>query len=511
MSLSIRNALAALPAGDGYRLERVNIGIRDGVIAAIEPAGRDDEPEGGRGRWAEILDASDFLAIPGLINAHTHSHAVLARGTFRNLPLEVASPLIAAGRVGASEREVYVGALLQAAESLRHGTTALLDHLEQPEPGLEAAAQAYLDAGIRAVLVPSIRNRPYYETLPSGAGVIPLEVRARLEAHPLPTAEAYLATCRRLVKAWHGRAGRLTVGIGPSTPFRCTEDVLEGARRLASDEGLTLHTHLLETRVQAATAWQLYGRSMVAYARDLGLLGPRTSLAHAIWVEAADLPLLAASGATVVHNPISNFVSGAGIAPIHRLRAAGVPIALGTDSPNTCGLLSVFESLRLVASLANTAEPDYERWIGPAEGLRMATAIGAQALGLGGETGELAVGRRADLVLIDLTRSWYTPLNDPLFQLAYGETGAGVDTVIVEGRVLVKGGRNLTIDEAALRREAATLGEAMMARNRDEFAFARSQEPYIRRIYRAVHGLADESAERLGGPPMAGKDRRTDD
>jgi cytosine/adenosine deaminase-related metal-dependent hydrolase len=491
MSLQVRNVLAALPAGEGYRLERVHIGIRDGAIAAIDPAAGPDQPSAEGGPWAEALEAPDCLAIPGLINGHTHSHAVLARGTFRNLPLEVASPLIAAGRVGASEREVYVGALLQAAESLRHGTTALLDHLEQPEPGLEAAAQAYLDAGIRAVLVPSVRNRPYHETLPGGAEAVPPELRARLEAGPLATAGAYLATCRRLVKAWHGRAGRLTVGIGPSTPFRCTEDVLEGARRLAAEEGLILHTHLLETRVQAATAWQLHGRSMVAYARDLGLLGPRTSLAHAIWVEAADLPLLAASGASIVHNPISNFVSGAGIAPIQRLRAAGMPIALGTDSPNTGGLLSVFESLRLVASLANTAEPDYERWIGPAEGLRMATAAGARALGLAGQTGELAVGQRGDLVLVDLRRTWYTPLHDPLFQLAYGETGAGVDTVIVEGRVLVRGGRLLTIDEEALMREAIELGEAMMARNREEFAFARSQEPFIRRIYRAVHGLPD--------------------
>ena len=205
----------------------------------------------------------------------------------------------------------------------------------------------------------------------------------------------------------------------------------------------------------------------------LGLLSPRLSCAHTIWIETADIERLARHGVTVVHNPESNLKLGTGIAPIAQMLAAGVNVALGTDGMVTNDNLAMHEAMRLAAFLGRTTEPDRQRWITARQALAMATAGGAQAVRMAGSIGRIAPGYRADLVLYDLEVPVWTPLNDPVRQMVFAETGSSVDTVIVDGRVLVEGGVITAFDAAAIIAEAKPMLRAIRERNRDLYGFAR--------------------------------------
>ena len=449
----------------------------DGRIAEIGVPGQFDGLEG-----VSTLDAGDRLVIPGLVNGHSHAHGALGRGAVPDVALEgflAASPSIN-GQRGLDD--LALSATLNAVELLKKGCTAVFDMSgEFPQPtlaGLHAVASAYASAGLRAVIAPMVADRTLYQALPELLAALPSDRQPGLAALHAPGPDATLATLRQAALDWPFDAGQVRLGIAPTIPLHCSDAFLRGCAALSAEFGLPMQTHLAESQTQAVIGEQRYGRSLVAHLEVLGLLGPGLSVAHAIWISDTDIERLAAADVTAVHNPLSNLRLGSGIAPVRRMLERGLRLALGSDGANTSDTQNLFEAARLAAGLSRVVEPDESRWLAAAEVFGMATEGSAAALGWSSRIGCIAPGCQADLVLLDLAQPVYVPLRDALRQLVHGENGAAVDRVLVGGRLVVDGGRVLTVDEPALRRRAQAAAERLDALNAEGRHLASALRPW---------------------------------
>lgn len=472
---------------DEYFCEPADIEVEGSSIRSVAPPPPDvsrSEPEDRR--HDRVIDAVGKLVFPGLVNAHTHSYGNLARGLFDALPLEPWMPYATAVTMRRTWREGYVSATLGCVEMIRTGTTAVLDQLGGSHESQAGALQAYSDAGVRVALAPMVTDIPAHETIQHGLATPPA-VQRRLEQVPPPKRSQVVGQLRELLADWHGKDACMSVLIGPSGPQRCSQELLIACRDLAREFDTGLHTHLLETRTQQAFAQARYGRSMVAYLDELGLLSSRFSGAHAVWCTDADLRILAKADATLVHNPWSNLTLGSGIAPLPSWRESGVGRALGTDGANCGGDLNMFQSMKLATSLHRSSGEPVDTWTTPREIFKLATEGGAGALQLTGRVGRIEPGYEADLVIINLASPTYVPLSDALTQLVYGETGAGVETVIVGGEVVLDERRLTRVDEHALLEEARGMLEAILARNADLLQLAALQSTALRDVSLTSH------------------------
>jgi cytosine/adenosine deaminase-related metal-dependent hydrolase len=262
-----------------------------------------------------------------------------------------------------------------------------------------------------------------------------------------------------------------------------SQDYFAALSELSQRHDLPFNIHILETKLQRVLGEVKYGRSLVRYVHDLGLLDERMMVIHAIWLDERDIELLAAARCTVAHNPVCNLRLGSGVMPYYALRAAGVPICLGSDEMSTDDTANMWHVAKTAALLQTIARPEYRDWPAAPELLAALTRGGARALRRADRLGQLAPGCRADIVLLDLDTHAFTPLNDLRRQLVFCEDGASVRYTIVDGRVLYEDGRVTTLDEKALRAEARSLGSAAraaFARADDE---ARRLEPHYRQMY----------------------------
>src|SRR5437870_7518060 len=238
--------------------------------------------------------------------------------------------------------------------------------------------------------------------------------------------------------------------LGPSSPMNCSDALLREVVNVAEQFDLGIHTHLLETRLQSWAAHQIYKKPLCVHLARIGFLSSRLSTAHSVWLDDREIDLLASSGASAVHNPASNLKLGSGIAPVAKLKSRGVNVALGTDGGDTSDSYSVFEQMRLAVFLSRLTVADPENWLTALDALRMGTMNGAQAIPLWrGKIGQVKKGYRADLIVLN-PQIHLSPLNDVIQQLVFCERGQSVDTVLVDGRIVVKGGRLTRVREKAL-------------------------------------------------------------
>ena len=440
---------------------------------------------------AARLDATGRLVLPGFVNAHTHAHNNLAKGSGDNWTLELFLNAGSAMFRGRRAEEQYLSALLGAVEMVKTGATSAYDlFLEIPAPSLEsieAVVQAYSDVGLRAVVAPAVSDLFFYDTVPGLLDAMPQELRQEVEGRRPASGDPTLKTVRdALVRFRQAAGGRVQLAVAPTIPGQCSDAFLLGCARLAQEFGALLHTHLAESKVQALTGVRRYGVSLTRHLHDLGILGPRFTAAHAIWLDGDDIALLADAGASVAHNAASNMRLGSGIAPIAEMLARGVNVGIGTDGTACSDNLNMFAAVRFAALASKVRTPDYPTWVSSQQALTMATRGGARALGFGDALGAVAPGFLADLVLVDLGSTHLTPLNDLPNQLVYAETGAGVETVIVGGRIVVHGGRVLAVDEEALRRKAQAAAEDLRARNRPEWDLVDRLAPVVGQVCRAL-------------------------
>jgi 5-methylthioadenosine/S-adenosylhomocysteine deaminase len=425
-------------------LARADVRVEDGVITAVG-SGLDAPPGG------EVLDARGRIVMPGLINAHMHSGENFNPGLYENLPLDVW--FVHSHQVTRSEppsREaIYVRTLLGAMLMLRSGTTAAVDFLyEAPEitlETLEPVVQAYRDAGLRATILLGVADKPFAASLPLDD---PDSAAAR-EAPPMAL-EPIMELARAAVERWHEPDGLIGIGLGPSAPQRCTPELLDATLALAREKRLAWQTHVLETKSQAVASREWHGKSFVEVMDERGLLGPGTTLVHTVWLTDRDIELMTRAGCTAVHCLLSNLRLGDGVARLPALLRAGTRVALGTDGRGCDETLDMFELAKMTALVHKVRGGDYHAWPTARDALRMATAGGSVCTGHGERLGWIEEGAHADLVLLPRSSPAFAPLHDPVRQLVYGAPSRDVETVVVDGRVVVRNGRVVGIDEAWL-------------------------------------------------------------
>lgn len=497
MSILIRNAtILAMDDGHGSEPFQGDILVRGDRIAAVGAVAPDERAD-------RVIDGGHLLAMPGLVNAHMHSGEALFKGRYDNLPLELwmlyAYPIL--GGSPLSERLIYLRTMLVAIESVKNGVTCVTDDVfESPRQELEQLAavfDAYTDIGMRATVSGHIIDRNFLDTIPFTGRFVPAELRERVAKMPPPRADDYIAFCKQAIQRFHNRDGRLRFMVAPSAPQRCTPGLMFAADELARQHRIPFHTHIVETKVQAVTGPEFYGKTLVRYMHDLGLLHAGTTIAHSIWVTDEDIALMGAAGASIVHNVISNQKLGAGIAPIRKLLKAGVNVALGSDGICSNDTPRMFDVMHAAGLLHNVSSPDYRRWLAAGEVLHAATRGGARSALIEDEVGSLAVGKKADLVLLDLRKVPFTPLNDIRNHLVYCENGSSIETVIVNGDVVFDGGKLTKVDEAALLEEVRQLMPAFQAAHARVEAENKIFEPYFAAIHRHCNDK-DIGIHRLG-------------
>lgn len=483
----VTGGLCIVPHEGGYAARRATVEIRSGRVAALHDPGTAPRPAPGE----PVVDATRHVVAPGFVNCHTHSPDNLIRGSAPDLPLELWSLHSAAGREERSPREITVAALLGAIEMLRTGTTTVLDHIRMsPHPtpeGLDAVAQAYARIGIRAMVAPIVADKPIVQTLPLDPHDIPAAGGGAYGRAPLMPWPEQLAIVEAFVGSWHGReGGRIRAAIGPSGPQRCSDALLEAAAELSERHGIILHSHVLETRAQRAMGFRLWGKGMVRSLAERGILSRRANLVHFIWLEDGDLDLVARYGAAVIHNPVSNARLGSGICRLPDMLSRGLRIGLGTDSACCNDSNNLLETAKWASMVHANVTPDFTDWVGPSRAFSLATRGGADVLGLGGETGAIAPGLAADLVLYRMDAPAFVPLIDPVRQLVHAENGASVDTVLVAGEVVLRDGRCTRVDEMALWEEAGDLARRRLEANRSIYAAASELAAPVERMLRRL-------------------------
>jgi len=476
MKILIKEGLILRLENGEQKLEKKDILIKDSKIEKIINY---KETKSG---FDKIINANDCMIIPGLINCHNHSYANLLKGIVENRPLELWVLDTIYGESNRNLREVYISTLLGCIQMIKTGTTTVLDHFTANDERLRMALKAYEDVGMRSAIAIKIADRHYYQTLAMGSKIYPSKLRREINFHPLPTVQELIDMCKNIIRDYNGKKDRLSIIIGPSGPQRCSRQLLEKAIELAEVEKLALHTHLLETKTQAVTAYEQYGKSMVSFLNEIGFLTERTSLAHCVWVSDKDIDILAHSKTSVVHNPISNLMLGSGIAPIFKILSSGINIGLGTDGANCGGNQILFEAMRFAAILHNMKHFDSRNWITDKQVFKMATSNGAKIFLKEDEVGEIKEGYKADLVLLDLNTPNLSPLNNPINLLVYSENGSSVRDVIINGQVILENKKILTINENEVLGEAKEFRKKI--KNEEMVKFYECQKPYVEKIYK---------------------------
>jgi 5-methylthioadenosine/S-adenosylhomocysteine deaminase len=428
-----------------------------------------------------IVDGHHKLLLPGFINAHTHSPELWQRGIIPPLPLELwlaemydFAPL--------NPEQIYLTALATAVETLFSGGTCVVDHLILI-PGREmetiaAAVRAYREVGIRAFVGPLIQDETLAAGIPSGDTGIE-------HAPYLRSTQATLELMQEVVRQFHRPEEGISVMLAPTGIQLCSDALFAGCIALSDRHQLCRHAHLLETSAQKALAQEKYGCSAVEHLKQIGFLGSRTSLAHCVWLEDSDIDILAESHSTVVHNPLSNLRLGSGIAPILKYRQAGVNVSFGCDGAASNDSQDLLEAIKIGSILHNTTDLDYRHWITPRQSVEMAALGGATGLGMADQLGTLTVGKKADLVLYDLTTLSLLPRTDPIGLLVLGRPVNVVHSAWINGKQAIANGQVITTNVEQLKQELFNYSQWSATR----------KSPTVQQLeahYRDVMGLSKE-------------------
>ncbi len=422
MGIVLKGIAAAL--GEALTVKRVDIRIEGNKIEKISESPLPVAPAD------ELVSGEGKLAIPGFVNLHTHLPMVLFRGAADDLPLEEwLRDRIWPLEARLTDEAVYWGSLLGLAEMIRSGTTAFSDMYFH----LDAIERAVAESGMRAVLSYGI-------------------IAAELDAH----GKEELARAEETVKRLKDGEERMKAAVAPHSIYTCGREVWKRAVELALEQEVPIHTHLSETRTEVADCYVRHRMNPVELLQKWGGFSAPTIAAHCVHVTPSDVDILARHRVTVAHCPRSNAKLGNGIAPISRLRSAGVNVGIGTDGAASNNSLDMASELRFAALSAKAASGD-PTIIPAQEAVRMATVAGARALGL---EGTIAEGNRADIAIVDLERVETIPTSDPLSSLVYSAGREAVTDVVVDGRFLMRDRSLTTIDEDRVKYEVKKIAKS---------------------------------------------------
>ena len=403
--------------------EIFNIGIQDQVISFIGK----DIPSGYENAY--VIDGKNFIAVPGMVNTHTHAAMTLLRSYADDMILmDWLQNKIWPAEDNLTGDDVYWGTKLAIIEMLKSGTTTFADMYFF----MDRVAEAVQETGIRALL---------------SRGMIGL----------VPDADEKISESIDLYNNWHGQAdGRIKVMFGPHAPYTCPVNYLKRIIDEAGKLGAEIHMHLSETAYEVGECEREHGMTPIALMNSIGLFDLGTLAAHCVHVTPADIEIMAAKNVRVAHNPQSNLKLASGIAPVPEMLAAGLIVGLGTDGTSSNNNLDMLEEARLTAMLHKNNKSD-PLVIPAKQALNLATKQGALALGYS-DVGEIKVGQKADIVLYDMHKPYWYPRHDRTSLLVYAANSSDADTVIVNGKILLEHGNLLTIDEEKVYAEANKCG-----------------------------------------------------
>ena len=441
MDLWIANATVVCLDPGRRVLAGADVVVRDGRIVSVGAPPPDPAAFAG-----ERIDAGGGVLLPGFVQPHVHLCQTLFRGAADGLPLLAwlttrIWPLEAA----LDERSMDLSARLGIAELIRGGTTACLDMGTAHET--DAIFAAAKETGFRLT-----------------GGKAHMDEGDRLPARLREETNASLREAEALCRRWHGQeAGRLRYAFAPRFVLSCSDRLLAEVGPLAREKGARLHTHASENAEECAAVVRRFGKGNLAVLAERGLAGPDVALAHCVHVHPDELRTLAKAGGHAVHCPSSNLKLGSGIAPVPELLAAGVNVGLAADGAACNDTLDAFVELRLAALLPRPR-------LGPAalsarQVVELATLGGARAMGLEAELGSIEVGKRADLVLLDLARPGTVPWGGDVYgRIVFAAGRSDVRSVWIDGRPVLRDGRLLTVDEERVVREAVEEARRVRAR-----------------------------------------------
>ncbi|MFB3881484.1 MAG: amidohydrolase [Armatimonadota bacterium] len=417
----IQNATVVTMDDDHRLLPNADIAIAGASISGIYPAGQ-APPAGQR----QTIDAAGMVALPGLINAHTHCAMTLLRGYADDMPLMPwLEKRIWPFEMKLQEEDVYWGTLLGIAEMIRAGVTCFNDMYHY----FEATARAVVDSGMRAVV----------------SGVL---------LGFLPNADELLDAAIAFASEWRDKGdGRLVTMLGPHAPYTVADKFLARVVRGAKQAGVGVHIHVSETRGELDDSLRDHGRTPVQRLNDIGIFDARPVLAaHCVHLTDDDIALLASHRVGISHCPGSNMKLSSGVAPVPNLLAAGAIVGLGTDGPASNNNLDMLEEVRL-AALLHKLEGKDPTLVPAYQALDLATRGSARALGIDDRVGQLKVGMKADIVLVDFQQPHLFPRHDVISHLVYAARAGDVRTVFINGAPVMRDGRLLTLDEDEIFRQ----------------------------------------------------------
>ena len=442
---AIEHALVLTMDGTDRVVEDGRVVVEGSDIIAVDQCG--DGPAPG---CDFVIDATGKILLPGLVNSHTHLCMVFGRtiGPERRLLqwLDLIMPMMAA----MDEQALYVAELLGCVENIKNGNTSLVENIFVPPQAAtdpeDAAFRALRDSGIRGTVARATEARFF-------------------DPRFCETAADQAKRVERLAARWHGsEGGRLRLSIGPLLPWVVDEEGFRETRRIARDNGLSLHMHVAESPEFNQMISRHFGREIrqVELLEEVGCLGPDVQAVACSDVSPREIELLAKSGTAVLFDPPTRLFWGTGFPPIRDFLTAGVICGVATNgAAANCGQ-DIFESMKYACATAKTAANDPSA-LTAARALRMATAEGARAIGRP-EAGSIEVGKRADLITVEARQPHLSPLFDPVKALVYSGRGSDVRDVIIDGRLVMRDRKVLTVDENALLAEADEVARRCAAR-----------------------------------------------
>jgi 5-methylthioadenosine/S-adenosylhomocysteine deaminase len=443
--------------------DRGAVAVTGDSIVAVGPEDEIKKEYSGR----ETIDCKGKILMPGLVDAHTHVPMTLLRGIADDLRLDVwlQGYMFPVERQFASPEFVRLGTSIACAELIKSGVTTFNDMYYFEDDVATATAAA----GMRGVCGQSILK------------------------FPTPDAASYedaMEKAREYIKKWRGHP-LIVPSIAPHAPYTCTAEILRETAELALEFDIPLHTHLAETSFEVDNMRNENGVPVIPYVKKQGLLEAKVIAAHCVHIDAGEIRSLHHAGAGVAHNPSSNLKLASGFAPVVKMLEAGLNVGIGTDGPASNNDLDMFEEVRLAAFIAKAVTNDPTSLPAP-QALLMATRLGAQALHIGHLTGSLTLGRRADLILVDLSPVHNSPSfrrapDNTYAQIVYAGKSTDVTDVMINGRWIMRGRQLLTIQEEELLAHAADLAKKI-----DAFLIEREQSVLSKLI--ALGGSSEEES-----------------
>ncbi|MGZ7067768.1 MAG: amidohydrolase family protein [Methanobacterium sp.] len=387
----------------------------------------------------EIINGEKRVLMPGIVNTHTHLSMNLLRGLADDIPLDTwLNDHIWPVEANLTGDYCYAGALLACVEMIKSGTTTFNDMYFF----MDHVARAVDEAGLRGMLC---------------HGMIDLGDEEKRKAEIKET--------MRIIQNCHNTAeGRIKVAFGPHAAYTCSEELLRWVREKADKMGLKIHMHVSETEFEVQQVREAHGSRPFEYLDEIGFLGDDLIAAHAVWLSDKEIEIIKGENVSLSHNPVSNMKLASGVSPVSRLISSGVNVSLGTDGAASNNNLDMIEEMKIAALLQKVNNMDST--VLPAQKVfEMATKGGAKALGLQDEIGTIEVGKKADLVLLNMETPHLTPFRHPVSHLVYAANGSDVDTVICNGQILMKNKKLEVLDETEVIKLAEDAAEEHLSKS----------------------------------------------